>query len=32
MKAMLLQGVEDLSRNHTPLELAELAKPTPEKR
>lgn len=31
MKAMLLHGVEDLSRNHSPLELADIPKPTPEK-
>lgn len=31
MKAMLLHGVEDLSRNHSPLELADIHKPTPGK-
>lgn len=31
MKAMLLHGIEDLSRNHSPLELADIPKPTPEK-
>lgn len=31
MKAMLLHGVEDLSRNHSPLELADIPKPIPEK-
>jgi propanol-preferring alcohol dehydrogenase len=31
MKAMLLQGVEDLSRNHSPLEFTDIPKPTPEK-
>lgn len=29
MKAMLLKGVEDLNRNHSPLELAEIPKPEP---
>lgn len=31
MKAMLLHGVEDLSRNHSPLELSDIPKPLPEK-
>lgn len=31
MKAMLLNSVEDLSRNHSPLELTYIPKPTPDK-
>lgn len=29
MKAMLLKGVENLNRNHSPLKLADIPKPTP---
>lgn len=31
MKAMLLDNVEDLNRNHSPLKLADIPKPKPEK-
>lgn len=30
MKAMLLTGVEDLNRNHSPLEFSDIPKPTPK--
>lgn len=29
MKAMLLHGVEDLNRNHSPLKISEISKPVP---
>lgn len=31
MKAMLLHGVEDLNRNHSPLKIADIPKPKPGK-
>lgn len=31
MKAMLLHGVEDLNRNHTPLKISDISKPVPAK-
>lgn len=31
MKAMLLNGVENLNRNHSPLKLADISKPVPDK-
>ncbi|MDX1640975.1 MAG: zinc-dependent alcohol dehydrogenase family protein [Balneolaceae bacterium] len=30
MKAMLLQGIEDLNRNHSPLSLADIPQPQPK--